>query len=174
MEELMLLQPDETMYDEINAYRKAMIDADSSMDGTGPLRQLEAEDWLCATRSLLSEETCPPQWVPATQYVCVRKTDSRIVGMIQVRHRFNGYLEVYGGHIGYSVRPDERCKGYAKWMLAHVLPEAKKLGLSRVLVTCDEDNEASRRTILNNGGVFDGNVWLESENQNVSRYWITL
>lgn len=92
MEELMLLQPDETMVDEINAYRQAMIDADNSMDGTGPLRQLEAKDWLRATRSLLAEETCPPQWVPATQFVCIRKADGRIVGMIQVRHRFNDYL----------------------------------------------------------------------------------
>ena len=174
MEELILLQPDETMLDEINAYRKAMIDADSSMDGTGPLLQLEAKDWLCATRSLLVEETCPPQWVPATQFVCIRKTDGRIVGMIQVRNRFNDYLAEYGGHIGYSVHPDERSKGYAKWMLAHVLPEAMKLGLNRVLVTCDEDNEASRRTILKNGGVFDRNTWLEDEKQTVSRYWIDL
>lgn len=174
MKELMLLQPDETMLDEINAYRTAMIGADSSMDGTGPLRQLEAKEWLDATRSLLSEETCPPMWVPATQFVCVRKTDGRIVGMIQVRHRFNEYLAEFGGHIGYSVHPEERCKGYAKWMLACVLPEAKKLGLSRVLVTCDEDNEASRRTILHNGGVFDRNTWLEDEKQTVSRYWIDL
>ena len=38
--------------------------------------------------------------------------------MIQLRHCFNDYLERYGGHIGYSVRPDERRKGYAAWMLA--------------------------------------------------------
>ena len=172
MEELMLLQPDETMLDEINAYRQAMLDADSSMDGAGPLRQLEAKDWLCATRSLLVEETCPPQWVPATQFVCVRAADRRIVGMIQVRHRFNDYLAEYGGHIGYSVRPDERRKGYAKWMLAHVLPEARKIGLDRVLVTCDDDNEGSRRTIEANGGVFERKTELEGDI--LRRYWIDL
>lgn len=172
MESLILTQPDETMLNEINAYRKAMLDADSSMDGTGPLQRLEAKDWLAATRSLLVEETCPPQWVPATQYVCIRKTDGRIVGMIQLRHRFNDFLAEYGGNIGYSVHPEERRKGYAKWMLAHVLPEARKRGLERVLVTCDDDNEGSRRAIEANGGVFERKTQLEDEV--LRRYWINL
>ena len=172
MDDLILLQPDETMLDEINAYRKSMLDVGSSMDGTGPLGHLEAIDWLCATRNLLKEETCPPQWVPATQFVCERAADRRIVGMIQVRHRFNDYLAEYGGHIGYSVRPDERRKGYAKWMLAHVLPEARKIGLDRVLVTCDDDNEGSRRTIEANGGVFERKTELEGDI--LRRYWIDL
>ncbi len=172
MESLILTQPDETMLNEINAYRKAMLDADSSMDGTGPLPRLEAKDWLAATRSLLVEETCPPQWVPATQYVCIRKTDERIVGMIQLRHRFNDFLAEYGGHIGYSVHPEERRKGYAKWMLAHVLQEARKRGLERVLVMCDDDNEGSRRTIEANGGEFERKTQLEDEV--LRRYWINL
>lgn len=172
MDDLILLQPDETMLDEINAYRKSMLDAGSSMDGTGPLGHLEAIDWLCATRNLLKEENCPPQWVPATQFVCVRAADRRIVGMIQVRHRFNDYLAEYGGHIGYSVRPDERRKGYAIWMLAHVLPEARKIGLDRVLVTCDDDNEGSRRTIEANGGVFERKTELEGDI--LRRYWFNL
>lgn len=92
--------------------------------------------------------------------------------MIQVRHRFNDYLAEYGGHIGYSVRPDERRKGYAKWMLAHVLPEARKIGLDRVLVTCDDDNEGSSRTIEANGGVFERKTELEGDI--LRRYWIDL
>lgn len=174
MEELILLQPDETMLDEINAYRAAMMAADSSMDGTGSLCRHEAAEWLVHARSLASEETCPPGWVPATQYVCVRKTDGRIVGMIDLRHRFNDFLAEYAGNIGYSVHPEERRKGYAKWMLAHVLPEAKKLGLSRVLVTCDDDNAGSRRTIEANGGVFERTTWLESDQVTLRRYWIEL
>ena len=174
MEMLMLARPDETMLDEINAYRKAMLDAGSSMDGTGSLCRHEAAEWLVHVRSLLSEETCPDRWVPATQYVCIRKSDGRIVGMIDLRHRFNDFLAEYGGNIGYSVRPDERLKGYAKWMLAHVLQEARSMGMRRVLVTCEENNEGSRRTIEANGGTFERSAFLPDENVYLRRYWIEL
>lgn len=174
MDDMLLVQPDESMLDEINAYRRAMLEACSSMDGTGSLCRHEAEEWLAWSRSVLTEATCPPHLVPATQYVYVRKADARIVGMIQLRHRFNDYLAEFGGHIGYSVRPDERRKGYAKQMLALVLKEAKMLGLSRVLVTCDDDNAASARTIQANGGVFERTAWLESEGVTLRRYWIEL
>ena len=41
--------------------------------------------------------------------------DNKIVGMIDLRHHINHpILSVWGGHIGYSVRPTERRKGYAK------------------------------------------------------------
>ncbi len=172
MDELLLTLPDESMAGEINAYRAAMLAAGSSMDGCGSLRRHEAAEWLAHARSLQSEETCPANWVPATQFVCIRKRDSRIVGMIDLRHRFNDFLAEYAGNIGYSVRPDERRKGYAAWMLEHVLPEAAKLGLDRVLVTCEEGNEGSRRTIEKNGGVFERTAFLESENVTLRRYWI--
>lgn len=173
MDELILIRPDETMLEEITAYRHAMLAAGSSMDGTSGLQQYEsAADWLAHVRALEKVETCPPHLVPATLFVCVRKSDGRIVGMIDLRHRLNDFLAEYGGHIGYSVRPDERRKGYAKWMLAHVLPEAGNLGILRVLVTCDDDNEGSRRTIEANGGVFERTVYLESAQETLRRYWI--
>ena len=65
----------------------------------------------------------------------------KIVGMIQVRHYFNEYLEKYGGHIGYSITPSERCKGYTKEMLQLTLPECKKMGINKVLITCVDTNE---------------------------------
>lgn len=173
MDDLILLQPDETMLDEINAYRKSMLDAGSSMDGCSSLGKFEDPSaWLAHLRALESETTCPPHLVTATLFVAVRKTVVRIVGMIDLRHRLNDFLAEYGGHIGYSVRPDERRKGYAKWMLAHVLPEARKIGLDRVLVTCDDDNEGSRRTIEANGGVFERKTELEGDI--LRRYWIDL
>ena len=173
MDELMLVRPDESLLDEIRAYRDAMQHAGSSMDGCSGLQNHECpQSWLAHVRSMEIPETCPAHLVTATLYVCVRKTDGRIVGMIDLRHRLNDFLAAYGGHIGYSVRPDERRKGYAKWMLAQVLKHAKTRGLSRVLITCDEDNEGSRRTIEANGGSFERTVCLDGES--IRRYWIEL
>ena len=93
--------------------------------------------------------------------------------MIQVRHEFNEFLEKYGGHIGYSVRPSERRKGYAKAMLAAALPFCwHELGLDRVLVSCLRENEGSRRTILANGGIYESTVLEPLDQVYLERYWI--
>ena len=42
------------------------------------------------------------------------------------------------------------------------------------LPPCLTDNEASRRTILGAGGVYDGTVHEEEQNIDLERYWITL
>ena len=86
----------------------------------------------------------------------------------------NQMLAAYGGHIGYSVRPSERRKGYAARMLREVLPFCRQLGLSRVLITCTPDNEASRRVILSAGGVYESTVFEADRNRELERYWIDL
>ncbi len=173
MNDIILCQPDATMLAEIAAYRQAMLDADSSMDGTSGLNNYEdPAAWLDHVRALENEDTCPPHLVTATLFVGVRKSDGRIVGMIDLRHRLNDFLAEYGGHIGYSVCPDERRKGYAKAMLALALQEARKMGISSVLITCDDDNEASARTIESNGGTFERLANLDGDI--LRRYWIEL
>lgn len=175
-EDLMLIKPDISYREEIASYRQEFLDSGDSMDGCGALRRLSApEEWLKDNLLMEKEETLPDsRRVTATQFVCVRGKDRRIVGMIQVRHYFNEYLEKYAGHIGYSVRPSERRRGYARWMLQEVLPFCGKLGLDRVLVTCQEENEGSRRTILANGGVYESTVFEPEEKMRLQRYWISL
>ena len=170
---LCLMLPTAEYADQIAAYRQAFLDRDDSMDGTGMLRDCaDALEWVRRSEEIRHEERVPEGWVPATQFICVRRADNRLVGMIQLRHRLNDYLEKYGGHIGYSVHPDERRKGYARWMLDALLPHCRELGLKKVLVTCNDDNPASRKAILSNGGAYESTVQLEDEH--LERYWISL
>ena len=174
-EELILKRPDPAYADQIAEYRREFLEAGDSMDGCGALRRLEDPfEWVALTEEFSDPERVPPQLVQATQFLCIRRSDNRLVGMIQVRHTLNDFLEKFGGHIGYSVRPTERRRGYAKKMLEAYLPYCRKLGIQKVLITCLEDNEGSRRTILANGGVYESTVYEPQEKVNLQRYWITL
>ncbi len=89
-----------------------------------------------------------------------------VVGFLAFRHRLNAWLLEEGGHIGYSVRPSRRGEGHATRALGLAVRRAAELGLDRVLVTCDEPNHASARTIESNGGV------QEDVRNGKRRYWI--
>lgn len=56
------------------------------------------------------------------------------------------------GHIGYSVVPWKRQRGYARRALQLLLPQARSEGLPYVELTTDADNIPSRRVIEANGG----------------------
>lgn len=171
----LLLKPDVSLIDQIAGYRAAFLASGESMDGTGPLRRMEDPlEWLAFNRLAEQPETKPDNWVPSEQFAFVRQSDRKIVGMIQFRHEFNDFLREFGGNIGYSVHPDERRKGYAKRMLTECLKVCKAFGLERVLITCLVENEASRRTILSCGGVYDRTTYCERDNVNLERYWIEL
>ena len=173
--ELLFVRPQKEHADEIAAYRREFLEAGDSMDGTGPLRRFEdPHAYLAVCRDYEDPDKVPADRVPATQFVLVRESDGRLVGMLQIRHRFNDYLEKYAGHIGYSVRPSERRKGYAKEMLRRALPLCRELGLDRVLVTCIDGNLGSERTILACGGVYESTVHEPSENVQLKRFWIQL
>ncbi len=160
---------------EIQAFRREFLAEGGSMDGCGSLRRQERiQDWIKDVECYLKEETCPQGMVPATQFIYIREDDGRMVGAIQIRHYLNDYLEKYAGHIGYSVRPSERRKGYAAQMLHDALSQCRRLGLDKVMVSCRDDNEGSRRVILGNGGIYESAVHEPDRDMDLERYWISL
>ena len=175
MEEFILLRPTSEYASQIIEYRQEFLDAGDSMDGTGPLRRFEnPEEYIKICAEYEDPEKVPSHLVPATQFFFIRKSDNKLVGMIQVRHRFNDYLEKYAGHIGYSVRPSERRKGYAKEMLEMVLPFCCKIGIDKVMITCIDGNIGSEKTILANGGIYESTIHEPNSDINLKRFWITL
>ena len=170
-----LIEPTMEYDRQIQAFRQEFLTFGGSLDGSGGLRKFDrTQDWIDQVEALKKPETTPSHWVPCTQYIYVRESDSKIVGVIQIRHRFNTFPEKYGGHIGYSVCPSERRKGYATQMLKAVLPECKALGIDRVLISCVTGNVGSRKVIMNNGGVYESTVYEPEKKVYLERYWITL
>ena len=175
MEDFILIRPTSEYTGQIVEYRQEFLDSGDSMDGTGPLRRIEnPEEYIRTCAEYEDPERVPSRLVPATQFFFVRKSDNKLVGMIQVRHRFNDFLEKYAGHIGYSVRPSERRKGYAKEMLRMALPFCREIGIDKVLITCIDGNVGSEKTILANGGVYEYTIHEPNDNVDLKRFWITL
>ncbi len=175
MEELILKKVAMEYSDGIFSYKNEFIYNNESMDGTGFLINASSRQEYIE-KSLLNEtEEVDGRKVTATQLLAIRKSDNRIVGMIQIRHFLNEYLLKYGGHIGYSVRKSERNKGYAKEELRQALIYCKDiLHINRILLTCDNNNFASQKTILSQGGKKENEVLIKERNCVVERYWIDL
>lgn len=175
MDTIQLVIPTEEYLDQVWVYRQECLDADSHLYGCGILEKCETpSEWLAKIQLYSNPATVPENQVQTTYFLAVRESDSKVVGMLNLRHYFNEYYEKYAGHIGYSVRPSERRRGYAKEILRQALLCCKKIGLDRVLVTCEPDNPGSRRTILVNGGVYEGTVHELNEDYYLERYWITI
>ena len=111
--------------------------------------------------------------VPDSTFFCLDLDRNIFVGAVNIRHYLNEALLFSGGHIGDGIRPSERRKGYATAMIRLALEECRKLGIPRVLMTCDKDNVASARTIIKNGGILENEI-INEEGVPEQRYWIDL
>jgi len=163
-------------YDSIMDYRNQMLQSGDRLDGCSSLEQYEdMEKWHLNLKLFEKKESVPPGYSLGFEYVYL--DGDEVVGMINIRPEAldHPYLKKYGGHIGYSVKPSRRKNGVASNMLKDALKLCKeKFGLQKVLITCKEDNEGSRKVIMNNGGVFEGKISYPPEDTMIERYWISL
>ena len=126
------------------------------------------EEWLETNLNKEMGINLPENRVPSIQFVLFDES-GQALGFLNLRLRLNEGLLNYAGHIGYSIRPSERGKGYAKEAHRQGLRVAKEKNIHRALVTCSTENLASRAVILANGGPFvdvrngTGPFWREEE-----------
>ena len=121
---------------------------------------------------LETKEPLPEGYVPDSVFFLLDEERNRLLGAVNIRHYLNDYLLKYGGHIGDGVRPSERRKGYATEMIRLALIECKKLGIDRVLITCNASNIGSKKSIIKNGGVLENIV--DEDGVPLERYWIDI
>lgn len=111
--------------------------------------------------------------VPDSVFFLLDEARDRLLGAVNIRHYLNDSLLKEGGHIGDGIRPSERRKGYATEMIRLALTECKKLGIDKVLMTCDKENIASAKSIIKNGGILE-NEFVNSDGKVEQRYWISI
>lgn len=151
-----------------------MTSAEDKYEGAGNLKMVlneSYEKWLELCEQDKNIEDIKPEWSNATNYLLMDE-NGRVYGLCSLRHHLKGQLINIGGNIGYSIRPTERGKGYGKIQLKLAIEKASELGLDKVLVTCRENNIASKKTIESCLGVADTPVPSRTEGIMELRYWI--
>lgn len=130
------------------------------------------EEYIAREMDYSQGRNLPSGFVPSTILWLV--DDNEYIGQVSVRHTLNEFLRKIGGHIGYVIRPSKRKLGYGKKILELALSEAKKMGINKVLLTCDETNIGSAKIIETNSGVLEDATDMGEGKPRKLRYWITL
>lgn len=146
----------------------------SNINGTGDLdrylKEFTYEEWL---EKVDQDYKNPDEGrVPDLTYFFIRKQDNKIVGMINIRLALNEYLRNYAGHIGYSIRPKERGKGYSKYNLYLALKVCKEHNIKEALLFCRKNNMPSVKTIQSLNGELNREFYNDEENANFQEYVI--
>jgi len=172
MEKLILKTPTKSYSKQIWDYKQAFEVRGENLAGCNTLEKCSSVDqWLHDVTMFSQIDTCPKGYVPSSLYLAIREVDDTLVGIIDIRHHIDHpILSQWGGHIGYSVIHNQRQKGYAKEMLRLALIKCQELGIDQVLITCDQNNIASKKTIVANGGIFEKTILVDGKTS--ERYWI--
>lgn len=176
MEKFYLEKPSIERKAEIIEYINEFVKYKSDINGTGSLDKIldgyPFEQVLERCLNIENEEYAQKIGrCPGKTFLLIRANDNRIVGTINLRWNLSELMLQFGGHIGYSIRPTERRKGYNKINLYLVMIEARKVGLDRVMLACDVNNAGSDRTLQALGGKLERTEIDPSDGMLTNVYW---
>lgn len=159
------------------AFISELKEFNSEINGDGKLSEYldkySYEEWIEKINQDSDLAKVTKDRIPSYTYFYMNRR-KYIVGIITIRTALNKFHLNENGHIGYSVRPTERKKGYATKMLKAALKQSKKLGMERVLLICDKINKGSAKVIKRCGGKFAGEKYSKYFDEVVEKYWIVL
>ena len=124
-----LVRPALEMKEEALAYREEhFVNGEKIICGSELFDQTESyEEWLESVTRNTSCETVNENWVVTDTFFAVRKSDNRIIGMIDLRHTLNDFLKDLG----------------------------KAAGMEEIHISVEKENAASLKVIQRNGGVYE-------------------
>ena len=166
--DIILVKPNLALKEKALNYRKEHFQhGETIIYGSELFDKTESyEEWLSAVTKNTDPKTVNENWVVTDTFFAIRKSDDKIIGIIDLRHTLNEFLKDLG-NCGYSVRPSERKKGYATQMLHQLLQVAKEAGMNALHISVEKENTASIKVIQKNGGVYERSFRFENETADI-------
>lgn len=176
MKSLKLIKPTKDFEEQVLKIVQEFVDDGTTLYWVWWLKRFvdNYDGWLKYLKQNEQEETVDINRVPANQYILINESDNKVIGFINTRLRINDSLLQHWGHIWYSIRPSERQKHYATAQLFTVLKIYKDLWIEKVLLTCDESNIWSAKTIQNCWWILENEIIDPIDWELVQRYWINI
>ncbi|MFB2863104.1 GNAT family N-acetyltransferase [Aeromonas sp. MdU4] len=130
------------------AYRRYVTECAEAGLPLYQVAQFDPDSWLEGLLDHARGHNLPSGYLATTTYFALDAGE--ILATLRLRHGDNEATRQWLGHIGYETRPSRRGEGAAAmllgWVQQHILSEP-------VLISCGEDNLASRKVIATAGGV---------------------